>query len=103
MREPRQGSKDIDDLERLVSELIRGRSNAQGSFTLTPGVAVTVVVHKNITPKSKIVFSPRTANAAASLSVTYISNIQAESFTLTHANNAQTDRTFDYIISTGET
>jgi hypothetical protein len=42
---------------------------------------------------------PRTAHAAAELAAggCYVSAVGSGSFTLTHANNAQTDRTFSYV------
>jgi hypothetical protein len=44
-----------------------------------------------------ILLSPTTANAAAALATTYVSAVTQGSFTLTHANNAQTDKTFGYV------
>jgi hypothetical protein len=47
-----------------------------------------------------IVFTPTTANAAAEQGggTMYLSARAKQGFTLTHANNSQTDRTFLYIV-----
>jgi hypothetical protein len=50
--------------------------------------------------ESVIVFTPTTANAAAEQGggTMYLSARAKQSFTITHANNSQTDRTFIYIV-----
>lgn len=102
MREPIKGHRNADQMEQAIIELIRGRTNAVGSVTLTAGVTTTTVTSELVSSTSKIFLSPRTANAAAALATTYISSVSKKQFILTHANNAQVDRTFDYLIQTGE-
>ena len=86
-----------------VYQLVEGRHNAAATFTLTPGATTTVVQHPNCSVDCQPQFSPRTANAAAAVPTTYIlqSNIVQGQFTVTHANNGQTDRTFGYTVTGG--
>ena len=53
----------------------------------------------NCAPTAQVFLFPKTAHAAAELAAggCYVSAVAAGTFTLTHANNAQTDRTFAYV------
>lgn len=87
------------NLTRIVAairELIQGRSNATLTVTLGAGAATTVVVARNCGKDSIVVMTPKTANAAAAIATTFVlaSNVRNGGFTISHANNAQTDRTF---------
>lgn len=84
-----------------VNGILDGRGDHYGSATLTASTATTVVTEARVTDFSTIVLTPTTANAAAELGAgtLYVSAKADGSFTLTHANNAQTDRTFDYTWS----
>jgi hypothetical protein len=93
--------RDIRRIVQSVIQLNEGRHNAFDSVTLTPGAALTVVSHPNCGLDSVVLLSPRTANAAAALATTYVSAVDLGSFTLTHANNAQVDRIFDYTCGAG--
>ncbi len=89
------------DLKKLVislQQLAAGRSNAVGSVTLTASATSTDVADSNFAEGSAPMLVPTTSNAAAALATTYVSARSNGSFTLTHANNAQTDRTFIYAI-----
>lgn len=88
-------------LNQAIRELVEGRHNASGQFTLTPGAATTVVTHPNCSVDCEPQFSARTANAAAALATTYISSIDQGSFTVHHANNAQVDRVFGFCCTGG--
>ncbi|MFA6267861.1 MAG: hypothetical protein WC670_19360 [Pseudolabrys sp.] len=94
--------KAIHRVVAAVRQLMQGRSNAVGQVTLTAGQTTTVVTSAvakgaaNIGIDSEVMLSPRTANAAAALATTYVSSILQGSFTITHANNAQTDRIFGF-------
>lgn len=86
-----------------INELARGRINSLlQDVTLTPDSATTVINSPKITPYSALFLSPRTANAAAALGGLYVSAIVDGQATLTHANNAQVDKTFDILVKTGE-
>lgn len=81
-----------------VNALGSGRSNAFGDFTLATSTTTTEVIDRLVGIDSVITLMPTTANAAAALVSTYVSARGIGKFTLTHANNAQTDRTFAYAI-----
>lgn len=76
--------------------------NARGSITLRPNQATTVVTKAtspgavNVAQDDEIVLSPRTANAAAALATSYISAVGQGTYTITHANNAQVDKTYGW-------
>jgi hypothetical protein len=80
-----------------VNQLAQGRSNATGSVTLAVSATSTTVTAPNCSTGSVVLLMPKTANAAGAIGTTYVSTIANKSFTLTHANNAQADRTFGWI------
>lgn len=77
-----------------VNAILNGRRNNVTALTLTANAASTTLTDARIHPDSHLDLTPRTANAAAALATTYISARTTGSATITHANNAQTDRTF---------
>jgi hypothetical protein len=81
-----------------INKIIEGRTDNYGSVTLTASTAQTVITPSGaqISENSAVFLTPRTANAAAAISTTYVSAVANGTFTLSHASNAQTDRTFDY-------
>lgn len=83
-----------------VNQLSDGRSNATGTVTLTASQATTTLTDPRIGTDTVICLVPTTANAAAEVGAggLYISAVTAGSATLTHANNAQTDRDFSYSL-----
>lgn len=81
-----------------INGLIDGRSNNAGTFTVTASAATTAVSDPRAGTDSVIVWMPTTANAAAAISGMYVSARGNGTFTITHANNAQTDRDFVYAI-----
>lgn len=74
--------------------LTRGNLNCVGEVTLTANTTTTTVTNRNVGANQKVFLFPTTANAAAESA--YVSEVRKGQFTVTHANNAQTDRTFDY-------
>ena len=78
------------------NRVVEGRTDNYGTFTITANAASTAVTNRLVSEDSTIVLMPTTANAAAALATTYIATVANGSFTVTHANNAQTDRTFRY-------
>lgn len=82
-----------------INELIDGRSNAIGEVTLTANQTTTQVNDLRVGVDSRVLLMPTTANASASMATTYIGTVTKQSFTITHANNVQIDRTFKYSIS----
>lgn len=85
-------------LVQSIRDLYSGRSNATGAFTLVPNVSTTTVAAPNCGEGSVVLLSPLTANAAAAISTTYVTAVSRGSFVIAHANNAQADRTFGYVI-----
>lgn len=83
-------------LAQAIRDLFAGRSNAVGTVTLTANSATSVVTALNVGADSRIFLMATTANAAAEAGGTAlrISSVGSGTFTVTHANNAQTDRTF---------
>jgi hypothetical protein len=83
-----------------VKQLAQGRSNATGTVTLTANAATTTVSDVNCASTSGVWFTPSTANASAEIGngTMRLSAVANGSFTITHANNAQVDRTFYYVI-----
>lgn len=79
-----------------IQQLYSGRSYSTGSVTLAAGATSTVVSAINCAPQSAVFLSPKTANAAAAIATTFISSVGKQTFTITHANSAQTDRSFFY-------
>lgn len=93
-------------LKRIVQaviELVMGRQNSVGDVTLAAGAAITVVSFPNCSKDCRVFLFPQTANAAAAVPTTFIlrANIMQKQFTITHANNAQTDRVFSYLCIGG--
>ena len=84
-----------------IRQLAEGRSNAVGTVTLAAGAAATAVPAPTCGKEAKIFLFPATANAAAELGngTAYVkaADIAAGQFIVTHANNAQTDRTFHWL------
>lgn len=79
-----------------LNQVVKGRGNNTGTVTLTANAASTVVADNQFESSMVPALTPTTANAAAALATTYVSARAYGSFTLTHANNAQTDKTFLY-------
>lgn len=84
--------------EVTVNELLKGRANNVGSVTLTANDTTTTTTDTRIKSQMMILLSPRSANACAALTNVYVSSVDDGSFTLTHANTASADRTFDYVF-----
>ena len=84
----------------VVNNIMRGKTNNVAEVTLTASAASTVVTNLVAGPDSCILFMPLTANAAAAMAAgtMYVSAQDKQEFTITHANNAQTDRSFRYIV-----
>jgi hypothetical protein len=86
-----------ENIARAVNGLIAGKADVTETFTLTANSATTTVTDTKFESNMVVIWAPTTANAASAMTNLYISSRSRNSFTLTHANNAQTDRTFLYI------
>jgi hypothetical protein len=85
-----------------VQQMRRGKMDIVTELTLTANVATSTLTWKGLSPQSVVVFDPKTANAAAELygGTMYVLTADRgnDAWTVTHANNAQTDRTFQVAI-----
>lgn len=93
------GEKDPVKVSAAINQLAQGRSNATGTVTLAANASSTTVSAINCAAGSFPFLIPLTAHAAAELAAggCYISAVAKKSFTITHANNAQTDRTYGFV------
>jgi len=88
----------------VVNNVLRGKLNAVGgtAFTLTANAGSTTLTDARLSIDSAVLFDPLTANAAAELAAGNMhvsaANRMNGSWTVAHANNAQTDRSFRYVI-----
>lgn len=84
-----------------VNALDDGKGSNTGTVTLVASAASTTVSDRRVGINSVITWMPTTGNAAAEVGngTVYVSAITAGQFTVTHANNAQTDRTFKYEVT----
>ena len=96
----------VDEQLRRVTTSVNlvydGKTDAATEVTLSASSATTVVINTRVSDSSVILFMPTTANAAAEVAngTMYVSSRGNQTFTITHANNAQSDRTFGYIAFT---
>lgn len=85
----------------LLHQLSQGKMNCVGTVTLGANVASTTVSDPRVTAQSVILLMPTTANAGTEYGAgawRIGTRTQGVSFVITHANNAQADRTFAYAI-----
>lgn len=94
------GGSVLRDVIFAVNQLIRGRSNATGTVTLTAG-ATTTTLTGSYNDSAQVFLTPKTENAAGSLDTTYAVVTNATTVTITHANAVSTDRTFAYAVIGG--
>lgn len=90
----------LNNITRVVNNIMRGKLNNTGSFTLDASQSSTTVSNPVVGGNSVILPIPTTSNAALELGngSLYISAKDKEGFTVAHDNNTQTDRTFDYVV-----
>lgn len=106
MRDLPPSGSTLRDVIAVVRQLIAGRGNSVGNVTLTANAATTTITGPNVNENAKIFLFPQTANASAEVgngtiyaSISRIAGVPT--VTITHANNAQSDRTFSYDIRGG--
>jgi len=95
---PSAAERDLYRIVRAIRELFEGRRNTTGTVTLTTNATSTIVTHLNFGVGSVPHLTPISATAAAEVGAgtIYVSARTNGSFTLTHTNNVQADRTFLY-------
>lgn len=84
----------------VINNIMRGKLNCTGTVTLAAGAATTTLSDALIGGSSVVLLQPTTANAAAELGngTLYFDVPGAGSVVINHANSAQTDRTFTYVV-----
>lgn len=92
-------------LRRLHDSIFRarqGKLDCITEITLTANAATTTLTDIRLSNQSVVLFDPKTANAAAELAAgtlyTLTANRGTGSWVISHANNAQTDRTFQVLV-----
>lgn len=83
-------------LAETINNILKGRANNSGTFTLTAGATTTVVTDTAFESSMVVTWMPTTVNAAGAMTNLYVSARDKGTFTLTHANTATTDRAFAY-------
>lgn len=88
----------------VVNNIMNGKTNNTASITLTASSATTTVTlaEGRLGEDTIILFMPTTANAATELASgnMYVSarSVADNQFTITHTNDANNDKTFNYIM-----
>ena len=88
----------LTQIARVINRMLTGKFNNTGEVTLTANAASTTVTDSRATAFSCIGFMPTTSNAATAKQTMYVSTRSNGSFVITHANNAQTDKSFVYSL-----
>ena len=102
MQDLAPGETRVRFIVQAIRQLIQGRSNASGTVTLTASTTTTTITDETINGNAGVFFEPTTANAAAEkANGTMHASVAAGQITITHANNAQVDRTFYYLVNGG--
>lgn len=86
------------EIAQRVNRILQGKLNAVTSLTLTANDTTTTLTDVRIGAATWIGLMPTTANAAAALGTTYVSARDTGTATITHANDASTDKTFDVLL-----
>jgi hypothetical protein len=85
------------NIEDAINQVQGNISPKGGTVTLTANAASTVVTNAAVVPTSRISMSPITPDAGNDGATTsWVAG--TGQFTITHANNARVDRTFNYWI-----
>jgi hypothetical protein len=98
---PRSWDNEKDHRAKLadaINRALQGKLNNTGSVTLTANSATTTLTDPRIGKDSVILIQPTTANAATATGNVYFGTPGNGTVTINHTNNAQTDRTFKYVI-----
>ena len=94
------GEKDLFKIVSVIRELCQGRSNANGTVTLTANAGSTVVPAVTCATGATPVLTPLSPHASADFAsgAFYVSAISNGAFTITHPNNANSDKTFSWAV-----
>lgn len=90
-------------LLRVTKGIMQGKTNNTGTVTLTPNSTTTVITFaaSRLGQETVITLTATTANAAGAVSGLYVSSRDTanNTLTLTHANTAAIDKTFNYVLT----
>jgi hypothetical protein len=86
------------EIAERVNRLLQGKLNAVATLTLTANAASTVLTDTRIGGATWIGLMPTTANAAAALGTTWVSARGTGTATISHANDAQVDKTYAVLL-----
>jgi|SRR3954468_9198731 hypothetical protein len=92
--------KDQRKFVTAINQSLKGKINSVGTVTLNAGAAATTVNNPLVGHASVIMFAAQTPNAAA-IAVPYVKLAditEGTSFIITHANDANADKQFSYVI-----
>jgi hypothetical protein len=97
---PSEASAWLGRVRDVVNNIMRGKLNCTGAVTLAAGAVSTLLSDVRIGGGSVLLLQPTTANAAAELGngTLYFDAPGAGSVVIRHANNAQIDRSFSYVV-----
>ena len=98
MKLPVKFNSNEEAIRRITQALNVNADGQTGTVTLTANAASTTLTDSRLTASSVILMMPTTANAAGAIATTYIGTRAIGSATITHANNAQADKTFAYAV-----
>ena len=89
-------------IAQAVQNILDGKINSTGSFTLTANQTTTVVQDRRVGTKSVIVWHPTTQNAGGEVGM-YLTNVGelsggVRSFTINHGSDSRVDRVFRYCV-----
>ena len=91
-------SRSIKDIAIVVNRMNRGGISCTTHLTLNANTTTTTMTDERLSEGSFVDFDPLTANAAVEKANGTLYALEAnrnnKSWVITHANNAQTDRTF---------
>lgn len=82
----------------VANQAMQGKTNNTGSFTVAASVSTTTISDPRIGPDSVLTLMAKTANAAAEMDSLYFTSFTAGECVANHANNAQTDRVFKFVV-----
>ena len=89
-------------LAEAVMEVMNGKINSTGSFTLTADVTTTTLTDARIGRNTVVQYFPITANASAEIGAGTIyqthPNAAQEKAVINHADNSQSDRDYVFVL-----
>ena len=96
---PPLGETNIKKLTFAIHQLAQGRTNSNGTFTITPNSTSTTVKFVTTSPSTFLVlWQPTTANAAAQMATLFCTGASKGQFVISHSPNPHSDMTFNFVV-----